>query len=102
MTKQERAEVFRESMRLCRENERLKTAIRNSIRDQKVYWEEDEITVPAAKGDTDPKLLLSEKRTLEAAGPYAKEGKRVCALQSPVKQRASPERTARLSGTNGV
>ena len=23
-------------------------------------------------------------------------------LQSPVKQRASPERTARLSGTNGV
>lgn len=80
MTKQERAEVFRESMRLCRENERLKTAVRNSIRDQKVYWEEEEITVPAAKGDTDPKLVLSEKRTLEAAGPYARTGKRVCAL----------------------
>ena len=27
---------------------------------------------------------------------------RAFAVQSPVKQRASPERTARLSGTNGV
>ena len=80
MTKQERAEVFRESMRLCRENERLKTALENSIRNQKVYWEEKDITVPDMKGDAAPRLVISEKRTLEAAGPYAREGRRVCAL----------------------
>ena len=80
MTKQERAEVFRESMRLCRENERLKTAIENSIRNQKVYWEEEGITAPDMKGDAAPRLVISEKRTLEAAGPYAREGRRVCAL----------------------
>ena len=67
-------------MRLCRENERLKTAIENSIRNQKVYWEEEGITVPDMKGDAAPRLVISEKRTLEAAGPYAREGRRVCAL----------------------
>ena len=72
--------MFRESMRLCRENERLKTAIENSIRNQKVYWEEKDITVPDMKGDAAPRLVISEKRTLEAAGPYAREGRRVCAL----------------------
>ena len=72
--------MFRESMRLCRENERLKTAIENSIRNQKVYWEEEGITVPDMKGDAAPRLVISEKRTLEAAGPYAREGRRVCAL----------------------
>ena len=72
--------MFRESMRLCRENERLKTAIENSIRNQKVYWEEEGITAPNMKGDAAPRLVISEKRTLEAAGPYAREGRRVCAL----------------------
>lgn len=67
-------------MRLCRENERLKTAIENSIRNQKVYWEEEGITAPDMKGDAAPRLVISEKRTLEAAGPYAREGRRVCAL----------------------
>ena len=80
MTKQERVQVFEETMQICLENERLQAAIDRSIQNQKVYWEEEGITAPDMKGDAVPRLVISEKRTLEAAGPYAREGRRVCAL----------------------
>lgn len=44
--------------------------------------------------DEGKKLVKQYIHLLNISGEYD--------LQSPVKQRASPERTARLSGTNGV
>ena len=80
MTKQERVQVFEETMQICLENEHLQAAIYRSIQNQKVYWEEDPVTVPEPKHESAPTLILSEKRTLEAAAPYSRQGKRVCAL----------------------
>ena len=52
-------------------------------------------------------LLVQSLYELMREQPYEQITVRAIAancglLQSPVKQRASPERTARLSGTNGV
>lgn len=80
MNKQERIMVFEETMQLCMENSRLRQSIERSIQDQQIYWENQDMEETVIPERPTPKLLLSEKRTLEAAEPYAKQGKKVCCL----------------------
>lgn len=80
MNKQERIQVFEETMLLCRENDRLREAVQKSIKGQEIIWEKDELPEPTVPDCGMPEILLSEKRTLEAAKRYAGLGKKVCAL----------------------
>lgn len=71
--------IFRDSVEFMNENRRLQQVITESIKNQKVYFEMEDIEVPESKG-LDCKTVVSTKRSLEAASAYAKAGKRVCVL----------------------
>lgn len=80
MNKQERIMVFEETMQLCQENIRLRKSIEHSIGNQRIYWDGETVEKVSVPERGAPKLLLTEKRTLEAAAPYARQGKKVCCL----------------------
>ncbi|MCD7885612.1 MAG: TIGR02452 family protein [Lachnospiraceae bacterium] len=77
----ERVAIFNETMRLCRESPKLAETVRQSIREQKIYWQEDEVFYDSDGSNSSPKCTLSRKRTLEAARSYAmQKNKKVCVL----------------------
>lgn len=80
MNREERVQIFERTMNLSRENEKLDQAVRKSIASQGVIWEEDILDEPVVPEDHTPQILISQKRTLEAAAPYSRDGKKVCAL----------------------
>ena len=71
--------VFRDTEKLYQTNERLKDAVRKSIDEQKLILSDDAIVYENV-GRKDGTVLVSGKRTLEAAEAYARKGKRVCVL----------------------
>lgn len=71
-------QIFYHTMQLCNENTILIEAIKKSIDNQHIYWEEDDVLTDSAKTYDMPKIILSDKRTLQAAKAY--EGKKVCIL----------------------
>ena len=71
--------VFQDTEKLYQTNERLKDAVRKSIDEQKLILSDDVIVYENA-GRKDGTVLVSGKRTLEAAEAYARKGKRVCIL----------------------
>lgn len=76
----ERIAVFEGTRQLCRNDGKLMAAIAASIAGQKLYWEEDP-TMPGEPRFSSPaRMLLSGKKTVQAAAPYAREGKRVFIL----------------------
>lgn len=77
--REKNVEIFEDSKELMETNERLKQAIKESIRNQKLYLESDEITVPETK-NYECKTVVSKKRSFEAASEYARAGKKVCVL----------------------
>ena len=68
--------VFQDTEKLYQTNERLKDAVRKSIDEQKLILSDDVIVYENA-GRKDGTVLVSGKRTLEAAEAYARKGKRV-------------------------
>ena len=82
MGRQENVEIFEDTQRLYSSSERLISAIKHSIAEQQCfegnasYWygPENRIYQKPAR------IVLSPKRTLEAAAPYAYAGKKVCVL----------------------
>ena len=71
--------VFQDTEKLYQTNERLKDAVRKSIDEQKLILSDDAIMYENA-GRKDGTVLVSGKRTLEAAEAYVRNGKRVCIL----------------------
>ncbi len=72
-------EIFKNTEYVYQTNEELKAAIANSCGKQ--YFLAADTEIPAVpKQDRDGKVLVSEKKTLEASEPYARQGKRVCIL----------------------
>ena len=71
--------IFRDSVDLMNESSRLQQAITESIKNQKLYLEREEIESPESK-ELDCKTVVSTRRSLEAASAYARAGKRVCVL----------------------
>ena len=69
-------EIFNDSVSLMRENDRLKKAVENSIRNQRLYLEKEELPTPADKG-LKCRIVISKKRSFEAASVYALAGKKV-------------------------
>jgi len=76
-------EIFNDTMKLCQTHPTLVESIKNSIEEQSVWGEnalfgfDENLLVPY---DKEAKVLVSEKRSFEAARDYAKAGKRVCVL----------------------
>lgn len=70
-------EIFRETERLCKEDELLKASIRQSNEKQRIIWERDKVAQPIEHAyEKDPQIIVSKKRSFEAASAY--KGKKIC------------------------
>jgi uncharacterized protein (TIGR02452 family) len=76
----ENAEIFKDTDIMCEENAVLKQAIDEANKAQRFIPEEEDFTVTTAPADKCAKIIVSKKRSLEAAADYARAGKRVCVL----------------------
>lgn len=71
MGRVENVEVYKDTENLCKNNDRLKNSIKNSIEHQKLILESKDIVVHNKKRYESPaKIKVSKKRTLEAASVY--------------------------------
>jgi uncharacterized protein (TIGR02452 family) len=76
MGRTENAEIFRDTERLCRTNEKLKNSVLKSTENQKLILESDKLEKPELKlYENAAKVTVSKKRSFEAAKAYA--GQRV-------------------------
>lgn len=77
MGRADNIKIFQDTEKLCKENSRLKLAIKHSIDCQKLILETDE-TIKCAKKkyDTPAKVIVSRKRSYEAAAAY--KDKNIC------------------------
>ena len=82
MGRQDNVEIFEDTQRLYKSNERLISAIKHSIAgqhyfpDRGSYWYGPGNRIYQRQAQ----IVVSAKRTLEAAAPYAYAGKKVCVL----------------------
>lgn len=80
-TPNDRIGIFLDTITRCYTDPRLRKAVTDSIKGQVTYWEQDPVACVEPRFQAPAKLVLSRRRTLEAAGLYARgTGKRVCAL----------------------
>lgn len=76
-------EIFKNTMELCKTHPRLMESIKNSIENQGVlaekapYWFDENLLISY---EEKAKIVVSEKRSFEAARDHAKAGKNVCVL----------------------
>ena len=70
--------IIRETLALCGNDNTLAEAIRTSIAGQTVHLQGEALPVPAPRFDADAQVVVSKKRTFEAARAYA--GQIVAAL----------------------
>ena len=71
MGREENVTIFRDTEKLCKRNPRIKTALQKSIECQQLILEND--TLPAIdkkKYDTPAQIIVSKKRSYEAASAY--------------------------------
>lgn len=71
--------VFEDSMDFIKNNNKLSSVVKTSIEEQKIYLELDDIRGFELKENT-CKIVVSKKRSFEAATDYARQGKKVCVL----------------------
>lgn len=70
-------EIFRETERLCKQDEQLKQAILQSNAGQRIIFERDKVEKPKEHAYGKPaQVIVSKKRSFEAASAY--KGKKVC------------------------
>jgi len=77
--REKNVEIFNDSVELMEKNERLQQAIKEAINHQTMYYATQEVAVPESKGK-DCKILVSTKRSFEAASAYARSGKKVAVM----------------------
>lgn len=76
----ERIRIFEETMELCRNHPILVSSVDYSVKEQKIIWQEEPLCAPEKRYSEPAALILSPRRTFEAARKYACQRKRVCAL----------------------
>jgi hypothetical protein len=69
------AEIFRDTERRYMSDPALMSAVQQSTNNQVFIAESENITVPSAYKTEKAKVVVSGKRSLEAAEVYAKQGK---------------------------
>lgn len=82
MSRFENVAVFKDTEEACKSNPRLMESIRKSCAGQIFVREKDSVPdgSTAARFDTDARIVVSKKRTFEAAQAYVRTGDRVCVL----------------------
>lgn len=71
MSKEENRRVFEDTMQLCKENQKLVEAVRNSVKNQEVITKNREIPLLNRKLYKEKaKIIISKKRSFEAASAY--------------------------------
>ena len=78
MSREENVEVFKDSEKLCKTNPVLLKAWKSSSENQKLFLEKDDIVCDKNLYEQPAKIVVSKKRTFEAAMGYA--GKKVAVL----------------------
>lgn len=78
--KTKNAEIFKETEYQCKTDMYLRQAIENSLNSQYCLHEKSTVELPKMIEKPENKVVVSGKRTLEAAEVYAKQGKKVCVL----------------------
>ena len=78
--REKNAEIFRDTEHRYTTETALKNAIASSISEQTLIFADDTVTVPTAQRNKKASIVVSGKRSLEAAEYYAKQGKKVCVL----------------------
>ena len=77
MAREDNIMVFQDTSRLCMENTILKTAIQKSIGSQQLILEDEKLPViNTKKQETKAQIIVSKKRSYEAASAY--KDKKVC------------------------
>ena len=71
MGRYENAAIFRDTEAMCKAHPRLKEAIAISRTNQKLILEGDKVDVPPSGNAAEGRLVVSSKRTFEAASAYA-------------------------------
>lgn len=74
-------EIFQDTAELIMQTQQLKDALKESLSKQKLYLEKDSVETDGMEkqyGQT--KVVVSKKRSFEAAASYSREGKKVCVL----------------------
>ena len=79
MGRNENIAIFRDTETMCRTHPRLKSSISFSRANQKLILEGDEVSAPRCDGGAMGQLVVSPKRTFEAASAYARTMK-TCVL----------------------
>ncbi len=79
MGREENAAIFRDTEKTCRTHPRLKESIARSRAGQRLILEGDEMNVPPCGGAAEGRLVVSAKRSFEAASAYARTMK-TCVL----------------------
>ena len=74
------AEIFRDTEQRYTTDRKLVEAVRQSTEAQVFITGKSVVSVPAPSNTDKAKVIVSGKRSLEAAENYAKQGKKVCVL----------------------
>lgn len=78
MDRSERINLIHENIELAKTDAKISEYVQKSIANQHIFWEKDELAVPAECYTNPAKIYISQERSIEAAAKYA--GKRVCVL----------------------
>lgn len=75
------AEIFLDTAEFIIHTPQLKNALAESLKNQRLYLEKDRVeTVEIEKKYAETQVIVSRKRSFEAASQYARDGKKVCVL----------------------
>lgn len=74
------AEIFRDTEKQYKTEATLRSAVQNSINNQTFIAEKSHVDVVASTANKKATVVVSGKRSLEAAESYAKQGMKVCVL----------------------
>lgn len=74
------AEIFSDTEKRYKTDPTLVSAVATSIKAQTFIAESAVVDISASVGANKAKVVVSGKRSLEAAEPYAKQGRKVCVL----------------------
>ncbi|MBO4390047.1 MAG: TIGR02452 family protein [Lachnospiraceae bacterium] len=76
--REDNVEIFEDTTAFVNENEKLKEAVKRTRNVQKIYFDGEDIPDPTKRNGQQAKVVVSGKRTLEAASAY--KGKKTCIL----------------------
>ncbi|MDO5156442.1 MAG: TIGR02452 family protein [Eubacteriales bacterium] len=79
--REKNVEVFEDTENWLKENDKLRQAVEKSIQNQKLYLQNEAYEFQFEnKREKAAQIVISKKRSFEAASIYARQGKKVCVL----------------------